>query len=326
MSSKVLRAAMCAALLAVTAACMDSPIAGASGPGSTSSSISAECRGAKALLNDCAIPEEGDFKPTPDVAPQDYRGNGNKEGCWTDIDFKRFKSCNYGSKKAKRTVALVGNSHMAQYLKSFAGWTENHDLRVVTFLVPQCFAIDTKIDFTNRPGSKGLTERCYEWGQWAHKQAAALDPDLIVTSERTYRKPIKPLPEGKDATWRKGYRDYIEGWVDDGHRVLVVRDNPVPEFKVPGCLKKNPKRFSACAGNPQEWLPPDPLVQAAESLDSTLISVLDLSKYMCTEKVCPPVLGGLSVYRDHSHLSGTWVDSLEPFMETAFMKILKSRS
>lgn len=326
MSGAVLRTALCAALLAATTACTDTPSAEAWSPpavaSSAAESATRKCAGAAALVNGCAVAEQGEFRPRPDVAPSDYRGNGNKEGCWTDLQFKRFKTCSFGSKKATYTVALVGNSHLAQYLKSFTDWTRTKDLRVVTFLVPQCFATEARISFASRKGADGLTTRCYEWGQWARKQSAALDPDLIVTSERTYRKPAEPLPAGENATWRKGYRDYLAKWLDDGRRVLVIRDNPVPAFKVPACLARNPKRFSACAGDRDQWVPPDPLVQAAQSFDSSLVEVLDLTRYVCTDTRCPAVLGGISVYRDHSHLSGTWIASLEPFLERPFMKVL----
>ncbi|MGQ0843783.1 MAG: SGNH hydrolase domain-containing protein [Sporichthyaceae bacterium] len=307
-------------LLAGTAACVETPRAGASSP---TADVDRNCSQADALQRGCTPPEDGAFEPTPDVAGKDYRGNGNKEGCWTDLNFKRFKSCSFGSKKAKYTVALVGNSHMAQYLKSFTGWTGKRDLRIVTFLIPQCFATEAKIDFSGRKDAKGLSERCYEWGQWARREAAALDPDLIVTSERTYREPVEELPAGKNATWRKGYRDYLKAWVDGGHRVLVIRDNPVPEFDVPACLERNPRKFSACGGDRDAWVPPDPVVQAAQSLDSDLVEVLDMTGYMCDDSRCPAVLAGISVYRDHSHLSGTWIAALEPYLKRPFMKILK---
>lgn len=318
MSGRMVRAVLCAVLVAGTASCVNAPVAGAS------ADAGKDCDGAAALVNGCTLAEEGDFAPTPERAGSDYRGNGNREGCWTDLNFEKFKSCSFGSKKAKYTVALVGNSHMAQYLKSFTDWTERYDLRVVTFLIPQCFATEARIDFSGRKDPKGLTARCYDWGQWAQKKAAALDPDLIVTSERTYRKPVDQLPEGKDATWRKGYRDYFAPWIEGGHRLAVVRDNPVPEYNVPDCLKRNPKSYSTCAGQRDRWLPPDPVVQAAESFDSKLVDVLDLTTYMCDDKRCPAVIGGLSVYRDHSHMSGTWIASLERFFEPAFMKVLGS--
>ena len=319
MTVRIVGALLSAVLVASTAGCVNVPSAGAV------ASAKKDCVGAAALVNGCPLAEDGEFAPTPDRAGSDYRGNGNKEGCWTDVNFKTFKSCSFGSKKAKYTIALVGNSHMAQHLKSFTNWTQRYDLRVVTFLIPQCFATEARIDFSGRKDPEGLSKRCYDWGQWAQKKAAALDPDLIVTSERTYREPVKTLPAGKDATWRKGYRDYFAPWIRGGHRLVVVRDNPVPEYDVPACLKKNPKRYSTCAGKRDRWVPPDPVVQAAQSFDSKLVDVLDMTKYMCDDRRCPAVIGGLSVYRDHSHMSGTWIASLEQFFEPAFMKVLGAR-
>ncbi|MGQ0467867.1 MAG: SGNH hydrolase domain-containing protein [Sporichthyaceae bacterium] len=318
MSARIVRAVLSTVLLAATSACVTTSSAGAS------ADAGKDCEGAAAMVNGCTVAEDGPYTPTADEAGSDYRGNGNKEGCWTDLNFKTFKSCTFGSKKAKYTVALVGNSHMAQYLKSFTNSTQRHDLRIVTFLIPQCFATEARIDFSGRKDPKGLSDRCYEWGQWAQRKAAALDPDLIVTSERTYRDPVKQLPEGKHATWVKGYRDYLAPWIEGGHRVTVIRDNPVPEYNVPECLTKNPKRYSKCAGRRDRWLPPDPVVQAAQSFDSKLVDVIDMTRYMCDARRCPAVLGGLTVYRDHSHMSGTWIASLERFFVPAFMKVLGS--
>lgn len=316
----MLRVALSGVLLAATSACVTMPDAGADDRAAEAK----RCAGAAALPNGCAPPESGEFTPTPDKAGRDYRGNGAKEGCWTDVNFKKFKSCTFGSKNAKYTVALVGNSHMAQYLKNFTDWTDDHDLRVVTFLLPQCFPNEARIDFSGRPDAKGLTERCYKWGQWAKKEVLELRPDVVVTSGRTYRKPVKPLPAGEQATWRKGYRDYLAAFVEKGLDVTVIRDNPVPEYNVPKCLKRNPTKYSKCAGDPQRWLLPDQMVQGAKSLNSKRVHIIDLTRYMCTDERCPAVLGGVSVYRDHSHLSGTWIETLKPYLEPPFMKVLKN--
>lgn len=316
--AKVLRTALCAAMLAATTACVNVPSAGAD------ADQGKKCAGPASLADGCTPEESGGFKPSAAKAGSDYRGNGAKEGCWTDVNFKKYKSCTFGSKKAKYTVALVGNSHMAQYLKNFTDWTEKHDLRVVTFLLPQCFPTEARIDFSNRPDSKGLTQRCHAWGQWAKKEVLELEPDVVVTSGRTYRKPVKPLKAGNNATWRKGYKDYLGSFVRAGLDVAVIRDNPVPEYNVPKCLERNPKKYSKCAGDPDRWLLPDQMVQGANSLNSKRVHIIDLSSYMCTEKRCPAVIGGLLVYRDHSHMSATWIAALQPYLERPFMKVLKN--
>ena len=270
--------------------------------------------GASALERGCPVEDSGPVMPLPPLAESDRGGNGEDEGCWTDGDFVFFESCTFGSPTATHSVALVGNSHAAQYLTPLRAWAQRYDFRLVTFLIPKCFATTAPIVF-DKPG---MTERCLAWGKWVQEQVESLDPDLIVTSERTYKRPLHSSPDGDAAVWQRGYERYLEAWAD--RSVLVVRDSPVPREPVPECLQNNPTRYSVCAGERSRWLPPDPLVEAAKTFPA--FRVADLSRYMCTDTQCPGVIGGMLVYRDGSHLSATWIRAFGGFLEPDFAAAL----
>ncbi len=282
--------------------------------------VATECVGAGALVAGCKPNETGMTLPSVEDAKDDMRGNAYHEGCWSDVDFKTFRSCSFGSKTARHTVAVVGNSHVAQFLGPFREWTVKHDLRVVSYTIPKCHASTRKLDFNDA----GLTQRCHEWGKWVHRKTLALKPDLIVTAERTNWKPVNTTKKDIAKVWQKGHAEYLKKWTDKGIHVLVIRDTPTPGKSVPACIKKNPKKYSACAGKREVWLQPDALVAAArEDADARRVSVVDLTRYMCTAKKCPAVIGGLLVYRDHSHLSATWVRSLQIYLEQPFLDALR---
>ncbi|HEY2832340.1 MAG TPA: SGNH hydrolase domain-containing protein [Sporichthyaceae bacterium] len=280
------------------------------------------CAGAAALPNHCRVPNSGSYVPDAAHAEADHAGNGQADGCWTTGDFTQFRSCTLGRPQAKYTVALVGNSHAGQYLNPLRTWADQYDMRIVAYLIPKCFAIDEKIDIGDKHYGPVMNDRCRAWGQWVQRQTNALKPDLIVTTERTYKKPIPVRSGGQWQTWKAGYQRYLKGWTSQGQHLLVVRDNPVPGKSVPACLAAHPHKFSKCAGDRAKWLPPDALVAAAESLHTSLISAVDLSDYMCTDTTCPGVLGGLCVYRDHSHMTATWVRSLQAYLEEPFAAAL----
>lgn len=296
--------------------------AGAAGPddGISKAPTPQECAryGAEAFERGCPVEDFGPVMPLPPLADHDRGGNGQFEGCWGDEKFVEFRSCMFGPAGARSTVALVGNSHAAQYLAPLREWAERDNFRLVTFLIPKCFATTERIHFDG----PGMTERCFAWGEWVQEQTEILNPDLIVTSERTYRRPAQKAPEGTAAAFERGYAEYLKVWTERGHRILVVRDNPVPREKVPDCLQRNPTRYSACAGERSRWLPPDPLVQAARSLESDRIRVADLSHYYCNDLQCPAVIGGMLVYRDGSHLSATWIRAFAPLLEPEFTSAL----
>ena len=280
------------------------------------------CAGAAALPNHCGSAESGKYVPAAAQAEGDHEGDGISEHCWADGDFTHFKSCSFGRAHAKYTVALVGNSHAAQWLMPLRRWADQYDLRVVSYLIPKCFAIDEKVDIDDHHWGPVLNDRCYAWGQWVQRETNKLKPDLIVTSERTYKKPIKDEGGGGYATWQAGYERYLKGWTSQGRHVLVIRDNPVPGKPVPPCLAAHPRQLSKCAGDRAKWLKPDSLVAAARALDSSLVKVVDLSNHMCTDSKCPGVIGGICVYRDHSHMTATWIRSLQAYLETPFAAAL----
>jgi SGNH domain (fused to AT3 domains) len=276
------------------------------------------CAGAAALPNHCQVPDSGTYVPDAAHAEADHVGDGLADGCWTSGDFTQFHTCTVGSPQAKYTVALVGNSHAAQWLAPLRSWADQYDMRVVAYLIPKCFAIDEKIDIADSKYGPVMNDRCYAWGKWVQRETNKLKPDLIVTTERTYKTPIPVGPGGQWQTWKAGYQRYLRGWTGQGRHLLIIRDNPVPGTKVPECLQAHPQKFSACAGERKKWLPPDALIAAAGSLHSPLITTVDLSNHMCTATECPPVIGGVCVYRDHSHMTATWIRSLQTFLEGPF--------
>jgi hypothetical protein len=279
------------------------------------------CAGAAALPNHCRSAEAGKYVPTAAQAEADHDGDGISEGCWTPLSFTPpFHTCSFGRAHAKYTVALVGNSHAAQWLMPLRRWADQYDLRIVSYLIPKCFAIDEVVQIS---GDAKQNQGCYDWGQWVQQQTNSLKPDLIVTSERTYKKPVKDEGSGVYATWQAGYERYLKGWTSQGRHVLVIRDNPVPGRPVPPCLAAHPHQLSRCAGDRHKWLKPDSLVAAARALDSPLIKTVDLSDHMCTDRTCPGVIGGICVYRDHSHMTATWIRSLQAYLENDFAAALR---
>ncbi len=279
------------------------------------------CAGAAALVSGCPVDEHGPVLPMPAFAERDSDGNGKDEDCWSTDDFTEFRTCTFGKPTARYTVALVGNSHAAHFLGPLREWADRVDARVITYLIPKCFATTERIAFRSDPA---LTDRCENWGKWVQAETNDLAPDLIVTAERTYLRPERKAPESNAEIWKQGYAQYLKGWTDQGRRILVIRDSPVPHDPVPECLARNPLRYSACAGERDAWLPPDPLVEAALEADPAIVSVADLSQYMCTATQCPATIGKILVYRDGSHMSATWIRALAPYLEETFREALTS--
>jgi hypothetical protein len=120
-------------------------------------------------------------------------------------------------------------------------------------------------------------------------------------------------PDAQSLAKIEGYQSVLTAWRDSS--VLVIRDAPFPGFDVPDCVAS--RGIAACEGARSEWMPPDPLVAAAEGLEHPGLAVVDLDDLFCSAETCYPVIGGVLVYVDYSHFGTTFARTLAPYLAPA---------
>ena len=86
---------------------------------------------------------------------------------------------------------------------------------------------------------------------------------------------------------------------------------------MPECVAKNLHALTRCA------VPRGPAVarsgaalQRAAADQVPGATLVDLTGYVCPQDTCAPVIGGVLVFRDTHHLTGTYARSLAPMLET----------
>ena len=82
---------------------------------------------------------------------------------------------------------------------------------------------------------------------------------------------------------------------------------------------------SRCAEPRAVALPPDPQVEAARAPGDDRVRLLDLSDFMCTATLCPPVVGGALVLKDADHLTRAFSTTLGPYLLRASANARKVR-
>jgi hypothetical protein len=133
-------------------------------------------------------------------------------------------------------------------------------------------------------------------------------PDLVILSNRgRVAQETKPGAEAESAAW------VIERLVEADVPVLVIRDTPAePSDKsIPNCLLTSPDP-AACGGPRQTWVPRDPWVEAAGRFDQADVGVADFTNAFCDAETCHAVVGGVVVYMDGNHLTGTFAETMAP--------------
>jgi peptidoglycan/LPS O-acetylase OafA/YrhL len=291
------------------------------GPGPTATPGFDTCLGASSIVRGfdvCPQDPAGKMVPSPLAAATD-QSDAYPDRCWNYAPFGTHKTCTYGKGPIK--IALVGNSHAGQWLPALQVLAKKDGWTITTFLASQCNATDTELEFY----AAAKTAGCLAYGDWVIDQAGGGAFDLVVWSER---QSVPVNDGGWPATAPKalaGYASFLQRWHDAGTKVLVLQDTPYPGktlSSVPDCLASHPRNQLACAGTPDTWRPMDPLFAAATAADLPGISTLATRQFLCTDTICPAVIGTIVAYFDASHMTATFSRTTAPFIEPAILAAL----
>jgi hypothetical protein len=107
--------------------------------------------------------------------------------------------------------------------------------------------------------------------------------------------------------------------------IVVIRDPPFPGISTAPCVERAIARHDqagpACALVRSSALTTDPEVIAAAE-DAPRASVIDLSGFFCGPAACPPVIGGVLVYKDPSHMTDLYSTTLGPHLTAKIGRLL----
>ncbi len=286
------------------------------------------CFGAAALADpECA---EAASTPAPESVSfaaldksQAYPDVAGGRDCFSYLpDFQPVR-CEFGAGDATKSIALVGNSHAGHWLPALQELAAKNRWHITTFLSSQCALSEVPQQFATTAQSQA----CVEWVRRTAAEVAAGNFTAVIVSNRI-SVPLRGQTMDESLPgYMRGYRAVLDVWKAAGTRVLGIRDTPAPGVagvhSVPDCLAAG-STPTDCAGTRQSWLPADPLVAAARAIDDPRIRTVDLTNRICGPQVCDPVVGGVVVYFDGSHLTATYARTLAPFLEPAVRKVLRA--
>ncbi|WP_402468653.1 acyltransferase family protein [Isoptericola aurantiacus] len=279
-----------------------------------------DCLGA-AVVRDPACGDPGLIWP-PEAAVAD-KPAVYADGCWNNAPFTTRNTCTYGGDGADgptARIALVGNSHAGHWLPALEDAIRTDDWQLDTYLQSVCYTVDVPIEL---PGG-GVTEACRATNAWAVDSVVEGGYDVVVLSDRT-NQPLAGVAEAdQEAVAQDAYRETLARFTDAGIAVVVLRDTPAMPRNVPDCLALFAGDPDACGAPPATALEPDPLAAAASADTTGLVSVTSVDDLMCDE-VCHPVVGGVTAYFDHGHLSATFARTLAPEVSGAVRDALAGR-
>ncbi len=256
----------------------------------------------------------GPIRPNPVRAEQDVPDLYAK-GCQQDQLSAEVVTCTYGPPSAKTTVAVFGDSKIAQWVPALQEMVPANDLRVVTYTKSACAPADV-----DTMGNNGVYTSCREWVRNVLAELTGPQrPDVVLTSQRiSEAAPSTDSPEQRRATMIGGLDATWAQLQTAGIRVIVLADTPSPPFTVWKCVAENRSSLEKCEfeRDPAVANSAAPLLRDAVA-GAAGPAYIDLLANICPVPLCPPVIDDVLVYRQGSHLTATYVKVLAPALAEA---------
>jgi hypothetical protein len=217
--------------------------------------------------------------------------------------------CRFGDPAGATTVALVGDSHAGHWRAAF-----EHVTRAKGWL-------GLSITRSSCPLQKALRDlrepRRTQCRRWKRDVFAFFErhPEVTTVFVAGLSGGSGVEPSGGRSRFETSVGGYLDAWAALGNRrVIVLRDTPRFRGDTDRCITRalrHRRRPGATCAVPRAFaLERDPAVVAARRSGR---EVLDLSPFFC-DKRCYPVIGGALVVRDANHMTGTYSETLGPYV------------
>ncbi|WP_354698806.1 O-antigen acetylase [Paraconexibacter sp. AEG42_29] len=234
--------------------------------------------------------------------------------------FERTKvllPCAFGASPddAENTVALVGDSHAAHWRAALDVAAAGRTWRGVSLTHSGC------------PFSKAVAKlddpadlkECKAWNKaalgWFTKHP---EVTTVFVSQHTGGKVVVPSGSTNEKTQIAGYQAVWKALPKTVTRIFVIRDTPRNTGRTAGCVTRAMKAKKpagpACAVPYATAQDADPSVAAAKQYGGSRVKVIDLTSFMCSKRLCLPVIGGALVHKDNDHLTQTFSTTLGPYL------------
>jgi hypothetical protein len=231
-------------------------------------------------------------------------------------------SCSYGHDDADTTVALVGDSKAAQWAPALQVLAEQNGWRVTTFTKSRC-------SFTSAPVTVDgdVYDSCTEWNLNVIAQLTGPDrPDYVVTSggRSTALADDDAAEEAGLAAMVAGLEESWDALLDAGVGVVVLEDTPATGINVYECVSEHPQNLRRCTYSREDSEGSGGALAQREAAGSRQdVAYVDLNDAVCPTAQCAPVIGNVLVYRQGSHLTSTYVETLAPRLGAALAQVME---
>jgi peptidoglycan/LPS O-acetylase OafA/YrhL len=274
--------------------------------------IGTECFGAAAIQPDgsiCSPETVTEIVPEPAVAESDLPPVYTDE-CRVQPEGEGVLECVLGDPDGEHSIAMVGDSHLAQWATPMSEIGKANGWRITLFFKGACAfsaaieSLDSTFDETT----------CIAWNDEVLDRILTGGFDGVVTSSRAGYTFVDAAGEPDRGTAVGGFRDRWAELTAAGMPVAVLADTPRMPDEARECVTTAADTASCGVDRSEAFSLPEYFHAAARDADD--VTLVDLGDRFCTDDRCPAVVGSVFVYRDgSSHMTDTFARTLQPYLE-----------
>lgn len=228
------------------------------------------------------------------------------EGVPAKIGEAVTKECVVANEAGTKTLAVVGDSHAAQWVPALEKVVEGTDWRLVAFIHNSC-----PFSFAPRGIETKGKSTCTEPNRLTTENLVKMKPDRVVVANLAVKDFGRVSGEAVPGT-----TGYVNAWKplsDAGIPITVLHATPFTGSKesIPDCVSSNLTEgdLTTCdlkRADVQHMSGVNAALKAA--VDQTPgAEFVDMTDQFCTDSVCPAVVGNVTVYRDANHITATYI-------------------
>ncbi|HVF78458.1 MAG TPA: SGNH hydrolase domain-containing protein [Solirubrobacteraceae bacterium] len=233
-------------------------------------------------------------------------------------------TCQFGVREAvaNRTVALVGDSHAAHWRGALEVVAQSRGWRGYSLTRSGCplSAALPDLPKARRTSCAAWRRAVYTWFTQHPEVRTVFVSQLSGTSVRT--------PKGTSRTEHQ-IQGYLRAWRSlppTVRQIIVLRDVPFSSANTPICVEQAMRRRRrpdlACALPRSRVLRRDAAAIAARRAGTQRVHVVDLTPSMCSPRLCFPVVGGVLVHKDKTHITAMFAATLGPLLRGRIDRLL----
>jgi hypothetical protein len=225
--------------------------------------------------------------------------------------------CLAGNPNGKVTVAIAGDSKILQWSPALHKIAAKNDWRLVGYTKSACHFGLAK----TRDDDGKVDESCSRWNTATAEKLLADPPDFLLTSQ-VDRNAVDADGKVTQEAMGAGLRQTWASLTALGTKVVVISDNPHPGFNVYECVASNPTKLTACAYERDRLNTHSSSPMQRKAVEGQRnVAMIDMWDWICPADRCAPIIGNVLVYRQGSHLTKTYVETLTPMLAKELARV-----